>query len=139
MRFPKMSYVWKTLLLLMFIGADATWCAAQADRTFYVDCSRTVNGSGTSAASAWNSLDAGNTASFGPADSVRVRRCTEGHAVLSPHGSGLEGRPIRLTAYGEGPRPRVVAQSSAEEILRLFNQQYWDIDFLDLAGANTYG
>jgi hypothetical protein len=140
MRFPKMPCIWKTFLLLMFFGADAAWCAAQdTGRTFYVDCSLTVNGSGTSAASAWNSLDAVNTASFGPGDSIRLRRGTECHGVLSPHGSGAEGRPIRLTAYGEGPRPRVVAQSSAEEIFRLFNQQYWDVDSLDLAGANTYG
>ncbi len=59
--------------------------------------------------------------------------------ALAPKGSGAEGAPIRLTAYGEGPRPKLVAPRQSEEALRLFNQQYWDIDSLDLAGGNTYG
>jgi hypothetical protein len=58
--------------------------------------------------------------------------------MLAPKGSGAEGAPIRLTAYGEGPRPKVIARQG-EEALRLFNQQYWDIDSLDISGGNTYG
>jgi len=36
-------------------------------------------------------------------------------------------------------RPRVIADSGSEEVLKLFNQEYWNIDSLDLAGANTFG
>jgi hypothetical protein len=38
-----------------------------------------------------------------------------------------------------GSRPQIVADAKAEEALRLFNQQYWEIDSLDIAGGTTYG
>ncbi|MGO8720909.1 MAG: right-handed parallel beta-helix repeat-containing protein [Acidobacteriaceae bacterium] len=80
-----------------------------------------------------------NASEFAPGDTIYLKRGTVCHGTLAPQGSGAEGAPIRLTAYGEGPRPKVMAEASAEESLRLFNQQYWDIDSLDLAGGRTYG
>ena len=44
-----------------------------------------------------------------------------------------------MTAYGTGARPKIVAASGSEQALKLFNQEYWDIDSLDLSGANTFG
>jgi len=66
-------------------------------------------------------------------------RGTECHGILAPQGSGSAQAPIRLTAYGEGTRPRIVADAASEESLRLFNQEYWDIDSLDFSGGSTYG
>ena len=57
---------------------------------------------------------------------------------LAPSGSGAADSSIHLSAYGEGARPRIVAAPGAEAALRLFNQQYWDIDSLDI-GWGTYG
>jgi hypothetical protein len=128
----------KTLAVLTLLVAGAGWCSAQAGRTLYVDCSRSLNGNG-SMASPWNDLKAINELTLEPGDSVRLRRGTACHGSLKLHGSGSVGHPIRLTAYGEGPRPRIIAGTSAEESLRLFNQQYWQIDSLDLSGGNTYG
>ncbi|HTW46313.1 MAG TPA: right-handed parallel beta-helix repeat-containing protein, partial [Acidobacteriaceae bacterium] len=78
-------------------------------------------------------------ASFGPGDVIALRRGTTCHGSLAPSGSGADGAPIRLTAYGEGPRPRIVADPGAAQVLRLFNQQQWEIDSLDLAGGRTNG
>lgn len=114
------------------------YVAHAADRTLYVDCSRAQNGDGSLQAP-WNSLEALNAVLLQPGDTVHLRRGTVCHGVLSPQGSGQEGRPIRLTAYGEGPRPQVVAGTKPEEALRLFNQQYWNIDSLDISGGTTYG
>ena len=41
----------------------------------------------------------------------------------------------RLSAKGRGRK--LVAPRQSEEVLRLFNQQYWDIDSLDLAGGSV--
>jgi hypothetical protein len=76
---------------------------------------------------------------FLPGDTIRLRRGTACDGPLTPKGSGAEGAPIRLTAFGEGPRPKLAAPRTSEEALRLFNQQYWDIDSLDISGGNTYG
>lgn len=76
---------------------------------------------------------------FSPGDVVQLRRGTVCRGTLEPKGSGSADHPIRLTAYGEGQRPKVVAETSAKEAFRLFDQQYWDVDSLDLSGGTTYG
>jgi hypothetical protein len=59
--------------------------------------------------------------------------------ILWPKGSGSDSAPIRMTAYGLGVRPKIVADSGSDFVLKLFNQEYWNIDSLDLSGANTFG
>lgn len=121
------------LLVITFAGV----CSAQ-QRAFYVDCSRAQNGNG-SINSPWNDLASINNTTLQPGDVVHLRRGTVCHGVLKPRGSGSQEQPIRLTTYGDGARPRVIADSKVEEALYLFNQQYWNIDSLDISGGNTYG
>lgn len=125
------------------IVISAAMCVAQSGpahtSTFFLDCSAPTAGDGSSVQSAWNSIARLNTASFRPGDTIRLKRGTVCHGTLAPQGSGSEDAPIRLTAYGEGARPKVIADPSAEEALKLFNQQYWDIDSLDISGSRTYG
>lgn len=108
-------------------------------RTYFVDCSARVPGNGSSPQTPWNSLAAVTAQTFTPGDIIRLRRGTQCEGALAPKGSGAPGAPIRLTAYGEGSRPKIIAGRSPEEALRLYNQQYWDIDSLDLSGGHTYG
>jgi hypothetical protein len=108
-------------------------------RTFYVDCSGRLAGDGASPRSAWSSLAQINATVFAPGDTIRLRRGTECQGSLQPKGSGSEGAPIRLTAYGTGRRPKIVAGKSARQALLLFNQQYWIIDSLDLSGGTVNG
>jgi hypothetical protein len=113
-------------------------CMAQERRMLYVDCSLALNGDG-SLRKPWNSLEAVNALPLEPGDTVHLRRGTTCHGFLSPKGSGADEQPIRLTAYGIGLRPQILAGAKVEEALRLFNQQYWEIDSLDFAGGSTYG
>jgi hypothetical protein len=106
---------------------------------YFVDCSSATNGNGESLASPWNSLHSLQSKAFAPGDVIQLRRGTECRGSLQPEGSGSADHPVRLTAYGEGSRPKVVAGASAKEALKLFDQQYWDIDSLDLSGGTTYG
>ncbi len=104
----------------------------------FVDCSSSVAGDG-SLGRPWNSLDAVSEHLFQPGDVIALRRGTTCNGVLAPRGSGAPGRPIRLTAWGTGPRPKVIAPRSADAALRLYNQEYWQIDSLDLSGSKTWG
>lgn len=122
--------------IVLFAGR---WAGGQSTgvRSF-VDCSQNIAGDG-SPAHPWNSLSLAQAHSFVAGDSIALARGTVCRGSFSPQGSGTEDRPIRLTAYGHGPRPRIVATASDRQVLGLFNQEYWQIDSLDLSGANTYG
>ena len=110
-----------------------------SSRDYFVDCSRAANGNGDSPDSPWNSLDSFQSRNFLPGDVIKLRRGTECRGVLSPKGSGKQNATIHLTAYGEGPRPKIVAPPGSHEVFRLFNQQYWDVDSLDLSGGIVNG
>lgn len=69
----------------------------------------------------------------------RLTRNSICHGILWPKGSGSDSAPIRMTAYGTGVRPKIVAESASDAALKLFNQEYWNIDSLDLSGANKFG
>lgn len=128
----------KAASAITFIATALGATAQRISNGLYLDCTLAHDGDGSFAAP-WNNLDSLNAHTLQPGDTVRLRRGTICHGVLSPHGSGAEGKPIRIAAYGEGSRPRIIAGANAEEALRLFNQQYWEIDSLDISGGNVYG
>lgn len=134
----------RNLSFVAFLAFSAM-CIAQSTsglmrgRTYYVDCSAQATGDGSSPQTAMNTLAQLNALTFAPADEIRLRRGTECEGALAPKGSGADGTPIRLTAYGEGPRPKIEAPKQSEEAFRLFNQEYWDIDSLDFSGGGKYG
>lgn len=108
--------------------------------TYYLDCgAKGGMDDGTSANSPWHSLESLNQRRFSPGDIIRLQRGTVCHGTLSPQGSGSSAAAIRITAYGDGVRPQVIANAGAVEALKLDNQEYWDIDSLDISGGNTYG
>lgn len=134
-----------SLLSLLLLSAIAMAGRAQnpapseSPRHRYLDCSAPQTGDGSSPQSAWNSIVSLNALPYRPGDVIAIRRGTVCHGTLAPSGSGADGAPIRLTAYGEGARPKIIADPKADAALRLFNQEYWDIDSLDLSGGRTHG
>ena len=106
--------------------------------TYYVDCSASVDGNGTQI-SPWNSLSDVNSHSFVPGNSVLFKRGAACIGALQPQGSGFAGAPIIIDAYGVGTQPAIKADSSSEEAIRLFNQQYWEVGDLEVIGGAKYG
>jgi len=126
------------LFLLVLANSSAQDGSSFPVHSFYIDCSAGIVGNGSSAAP-WNSLTAAQSHQFAPGDRLALARGTVCHGTFSPRGSGAKNNPIRLTAYGEGPRPRLIAAAKDRQVLGLFNQEYWQIDSLDLSGASRYG
>lgn len=121
---------------LLFWG---TWTDAQTNGThIFADCSQAAAGDGT-LAHPWNSLDALSAHIFQPGEVAALKRGTQCNGSLTLHGSGSPAAGVRLTAYGEGPRPKVVATAKDKQAVLLENAEYWQIDSLDIAGGNTYG
>ena len=112
--------------------------AAQPLRSYFIDCSAAATGNG-SIEHPWNTLAAAEAQPFQPGDRIALARGSVCRGSFAPQGSGTEERPIRLTANGKGPRPRIVASAKDRQSLLLFNQQHWQIDSLDISGGNTYG
>ncbi|MGC2297817.1 MAG: right-handed parallel beta-helix repeat-containing protein [Acidobacteriaceae bacterium] len=121
------------VMLLTAFGSPQVWAAH-----LFVDCSQTAAGDGTQD-HPWNRLDAISAETFQPGDSISLRRGTVCNGSLALHGSGSAAAGIRLTAFGEGPRPRIVAAKTDTQAVVLKNGEYWQIDSLDIAGGNTYG
>ena len=126
-----------TAVFLVTLGALVGPPVSAAD--YHVDCSAgNDEADGRSPASSWRSLAKASATTFSPGDSVLLRRGTRCTGTLWPKGSGEPGKPIRIGAYGEGPLP-IVDAAGAEAALRLFNQQYWQIEKLEALGGNPFG
>lgn len=106
--------------------------ALPAQTIYRVDCAAT--GPDT-----LHSLDAVNRLELHPGDSVLFRRDTTCNGTLQPQGSGAEGHPILIGAYGAGTLPRIIATSQDPAAVLLFNQQYIEISSLDVSGSSTFG
>jgi hypothetical protein len=136
-RTPELFVACSLSVCLMMVAALPARAAATS-QTFHIDCSAAVNGDG-SIQHPWNNLAAAEAQEFAPGDIIAIARGTTCQGAFAPRGSGAKDHIIRLTAYGVGDRPKIVAPSTARQALLLFNQQYWQVDSLDISGGNKYG
>jgi hypothetical protein len=117
----------------------ALCCIAPAQTTHYLDCGRTVGaGDSLRPESAWSSVEQANAFVFQPGDRLLLRRGSQCNGMLEPKGSGSAQAVITLSAYGEGPLP-VIDGSKQKAGLQLLNQQYWEIENLEIIGGSPYG
>jgi len=108
-------------------------------RTLHVDCaSGSDEREGSSPAAAWRTLGKVSATEFLPGDSILLARGTHCSGQLWPKGSGEEGKPIRVGAYGSGPLP-VIEAGQAESALKLFDQHHWEVESLETTGGTPYG
>ncbi|WP_019075293.1 right-handed parallel beta-helix repeat-containing protein [Streptomyces hokutonensis] len=105
--------------------------ASAAGTSYYVDCSASSNGTGTSA-SPWNSVTAVNSTTFAAGDSILFKAGTTCTGQLTPGGSGSSGSNISIASYGSGAKPIIDAAGATGAVIHLLNQQYWDIGGLEL-------
>jgi hypothetical protein len=117
-------------------NSSATAPPQRIPTSYYLDCSAAANGTGTQS-SPWNTLANANTA-FIPGDHLLLKRGTTCNGTLAPQGSGFATAPIVIDAYGSGPAA-IINGGAAEEVLKLFNQQYWEINNLEIVGGRKYG
>jgi len=112
--------------------------ASAASTTYYVDCSASTNGNGTSS-SPWNSTASVNAPTFSAGNTILFRRGTTCTGSLAPQGSGASGSPITIDAYGTGALPIIATGSSADAAVKLSDQSYWTIQNLKITGGVHFG
>lgn len=111
--------------------------AAETGTTYYVDAiTGNDDGAGTSEGSAWKSLAKVNSLELAAGDEILLRRGSVwADQQLTPQGSGIEGDPITIDAYGQGAKPRIEANGVHPDGLRLWNADYWEIRNLDISNT----
>ncbi|MEX2970694.1 right-handed parallel beta-helix repeat-containing protein [Streptomyces sp. C184] len=124
-------------------GAAPTDATAPEQTTggtsYYVDCSTGNDAkSGTSAGTAWRTLQKVNSVVFHPGDKILFRKDSTCQGELVPQGSGSDDKPIAVGSYGSGARPKLVA-SDARAAVYLHNVEGWEIRGLDISdpGGNV--
>ena len=117
-------------------------CTQLYGQTYYVDAQ---NGddtySGLSPGKAWKTLRQVNITTFKPGDSILFCSGQEWEGMLFPKGSGEDGRPVVISRYGHGERPKIhgghadpvdfEGHRTIQTVL-LHNQQYWEISNLEI-------
>ncbi|GAA4845791.1 ricin-type beta-trefoil lectin domain protein [Luteimicrobium xylanilyticum] len=126
--------------LLPTVPASAQPAVAQAHAsgtTSYLDCSAGTDGDGT-LRHPWNSLDTVDAHTFGPGDTLLLRRGATCDGVLSPQGSGADGRPIVVDAYGPASAglPKI-AGGGVDATVSLHDQSYWELRHLEITNADA--
>ncbi len=105
--------------------------------TYYVDSRGGDDSySGISEASPWKSLDKVNATDFKPGDKILFKAGERWDGRLWPKGSGQEGNPIVIDMYGTGNKPLIAGVTSEMEAIFLKNQEYWEINNLEVTNTS---
>ncbi|MCZ8325866.1 MAG: right-handed parallel beta-helix repeat-containing protein [Sphingomonadaceae bacterium] len=104
-----------------------------AGTIYYVSAAGDDAAPGTSPQQAWRSLARIERAALQPGDRVLLRAGDSFTGQLVLRASGAPGQPLRIGAYGDGPRPLIAGDGHAAAIL-IRNQQH--IEIADIAITN---
>ncbi|MFJ5927534.1 right-handed parallel beta-helix repeat-containing protein [Kitasatospora sp. NPDC092948] len=128
----------RTTVLAVTLAATAAPTANAAPAaTYYLDCqSGAVGATGTSPAAPWRTLAEANAHTYGPGESLLLKRGTRCEGVLAPKGKGADGAPVLIDAYGRSSdgKPRIEG-GGARAALLLTNTEQWEIRSLDLSNT----
>jgi hypothetical protein len=130
---------WQLLLWMALIVSTPQIAPSAFAKTYYVDCGSMQTPSDGSLAAPLRALERVNMLKLRGDDQVLFRRGSVCSGSLRIEGSGSDGHPIIVSAYGSGPLPRIEARDKYESAFLLFNQEYWEISSLDLHGGTESG
>ena len=132
------SLVVSLLTLLLCCAFASLACAT----TYYVDSvAGNDNNGGTSSGSPWQNLTKVNTITFAAGDQILLKCGSVWNGQqLYPKGSGSSGNPIVINSYSTGAKPLINGQGAFQEAVLLSNQQYWELNNLEVTNwAATAG
>ena len=130
------------VLLVAWISANAAGFYKGADsggKSYHVDSlGGDDSNAGTSPDKAWKSLEKVNATTFQPGDRILLKSNSIWRGQLWPKGSGASGHPIVVDMYGGGVKPVINGGGIADTVL-LKNQEYWEIENLELTNTGPAG
>ncbi len=127
---------------LPLVALAACLCASAAlATTYYVDSAGgNDDWSGTSPATAWQSLTKVSTVTFSPGDQILLKAGSVWSGQqLYPKGSGSAANPIVVDMYDTGAKPLINGEGAHQEAVHLYNQEYWEISNLEVTNYDPAG
>ena len=127
-----------TLIGLLALLPSPHFSSKPPSTTYYVDAlAGSDDAVGSKPEAPWKSLQKINATTFRPGDRILLKSGSVWHGKLWPKGSGGEGHPIVLGMYGGGVKPQIEADGLAEDAVLLKNQEYWEIEDLDITNTGA--
>ncbi|MFC5829727.1 NosD domain-containing protein [Nonomuraea insulae] len=115
----------------------STHAGARAGATYFVDSRAGDDGAaGTSAATAWKSLDKVNAAALKPGDTISVKRGSGFTGPLRLKASGTAAQPIKIQAYGTGALAKI---SGTRDDCVVVKGDHWRVSGLRASGCRWAG
>jgi hypothetical protein len=106
--------------------------------TYYVDTAGSNQNSGTSAAEPWRDFTAINLRTFLPGDSLLLKRGCTWRDELKINGAGNPQQFITVSAYGNGPRPKIQRDGlPIDRCMRLNNASYIKVSNLEVCNGGA--
>ncbi|WP_214322475.1 discoidin domain-containing protein [Nonomuraea sediminis] len=124
----------KLLLSLCLLALlPAVPAHAAAGTTYYVDAvAGSDANSGTSSASAWQSLAKASQLTLGPGDRLLFRAGQRWSGQLTVRGAGTAGSPAFVGAYGTGAKPIIAGEGTVDAAVKVSNVHDLTVDGLEV-------
>ncbi len=114
-----------------------TWTSPGHTRYYVDSVSGDDSNDGKSPERAWKSLNKVNTGTFAAGDWIFLKCGGHWDDCLAPGGSGEHRHPIKITSYGAGPKPQIDSHGKYLATLNIYNQDYVDVENLDITNTST--
>ncbi|WP_233146912.1 right-handed parallel beta-helix repeat-containing protein [Paenibacillus selenitireducens] len=132
------SLVVAVVMFSSIAAVSPTKVMAEAGNTYYVDnVSGDDNHDGTDQSAAWKTLAKVNATTFAPGDKILFKAGGSWQGQLWPKGSGTDGSPIVIDKYGTGNKPLIAGVTSELSTVFLKNQEYWEINNLEVTNPSS--
>ena len=119
-------------------GAPTNACNGAASGAYYLDSAAgSDSNDGRSPGTAWKTLAKANSVTYQPGNSLCLKAGGSWTGQLAPKGSGTSAAPIVIDEYGSGAKPLLAAGSADVDTVYLLNQQYWEINALEVTNKKS--
>ncbi len=128
----------KKQIILLLLSFSSLKGFAQ-NISYYIDnINGKDNNNGRSGKTAWRSLSKLNIIVFQPGDHIYLKRGQIFNGWLHLKGSGKNGSPIKLSAFGMGRRP-VINAAGLESAIKILDADHWEIVDIETTGGDKAG
>ncbi len=122
--------------LSIALGLACLSCSALTAEEYYIDSLLGDDtAAGTCLETAWSSLQAANQHAFKPGDVIYLRSGQIFEGQFRPTSSGVDGQPITLTSYLDGPKPIIAGGGVTRSAVFLENLSHWVIDSIEITNT----
>lgn len=124
----------KILFTIMFVLTIIISANSQS-KNYFVSPLGDDNNSGLSVKAAWKTIERVNQNIFQPGDAILFKSGNTWNGQLHPQGSGVVGKPIIITSYGEETKPVINLGEAEGPAIQLVNQSWWEIRNIEVTSG----